>query len=42
MPEDIVAYQNAQAVAEEEAQEWDPQVPTPQHFNVGPEGYYEW
>jgi hypothetical protein len=42
MPLDIVAYQNALAAAEEEPQEWDAQVPAPQHFNVGPEGYYEW
>jgi hypothetical protein len=42
MPEDIVAYRNAQEVAEEEPQEWDTQVPAPQHFNIGPDGYYEW
>ena len=29
-------------VAEEEPQEWDAQVPAPQHFNMGPHGYYEW
>jgi hypothetical protein len=38
MPDDIIADQNNQAVAEEEPQEWDAQVPAPHHFNVGPEG----
>ena len=42
MLDDIIAYQNAQAVAEEEPQEWDAQVPAPQHFNMGPDGYFEW
>jgi len=42
MPDDIIAYRNAQAVAEEEPQEWYAHVPSPQHFNVGPDGYYEW
>jgi hypothetical protein len=42
MPEDIVTYRNAQPVVEEEPQEWDAQVPAPQHFNIGPDGYYEW
>ena len=42
MPEYIVAYRNNQAVVEEEPREWDPQVPAPQHFNMGTEGYYEW
>ena len=42
MPDDIIAYRNAQAVAEEEPQERDAQVRAPQHFNVGPDGYYEW
>ena len=41
MLDDIIAYRNAQAVAEEEPQEWDAQVPAPQHFNVGPDGYYD-
>jgi hypothetical protein len=42
MPEDIIAYRNAQAEAEEEPQEWDAQVPAPQHFEMGPDGFYEW
>ena len=34
MPEDIIAYRNAQAAAEtaqEEAQQWDEWMPAPQH-----------
>ena len=42
MPEDIIAYRNNQAVAEGEPQEWDTQVPTPKHFEMGLDGYYEW
>ena len=42
MPYDIIAYRNNEEVAEEEPRDWDAQVPSPQHFNVGPEGYYEW
>ena len=42
MPEDIIAYRDAQAEAEEEPQEWDAQVPPPQHFEMGPDSYYEW
>ena len=42
MPDDIIAYRNTHVVAQEEPQEWDAQVPAPQHFNVGPHGYYEW
>ena len=42
MPEDIITYWNNQAAAEEEPQEWDAQVPAPQHFNMGPDGYFEW
>ena len=42
MPEDIVAYRNNLAAAEEKPQEWDPQVPAPQHFNIGPHGFLEW
>ena len=41
MREDIIAYQNTHAAAEEEPQEWDPQVPAPQNFNIGPDGYDE-
>ena len=37
MRDDIIAYRNAQ-----EPQEWDAQVPPPQHFEMGPDGYYEW
>ena len=42
MPEDIVAYRNNLAAAQEEAHQWDPQVPAPQHFNMGPNGFFEW
>ena len=42
MPDDIIVYRNAQATTEEEPQEWDVQVPAPQHFNMGPDGYFEW
>jgi hypothetical protein len=42
LPEDILAYRNAQATAEEEPQEWDAQLPPPQHFHMGPDGYYGW
>ena len=42
MPEDIVAYRNNLAAAQEEPQQWDPQVPAPQHFNMGPDGFFEW
>ena len=42
MPDDIIAYRNPQAEAEEEPQEWDAQVPAPQHFEMGPDGYYVW
>ena len=36
LPADIVSYRNA------EAQEWDDQVSPPQHFYMGPDGYYGW
>ena len=42
MPEDIVAYRNNLAAAQEEPLQWDPQVPAPQHFNIGPRGFLEW
>jgi hypothetical protein len=42
MPEDIVAYRNNLVAAHAEPQEWDPQVPAPQHFNIGPHGFFEW
>ena len=42
MPEDIVAYRNNLAAAQEELQQRDPQVPAPQHFNIGPRGFYDW
>jgi hypothetical protein len=42
MPEDIVAYRNNLAAAQVEPQEWDPQVPAPQHFNIGPQGFFDW
>ena len=42
MPDDIIAYRNTQAVAQEEPQEWDAQVLPPQHFDMGPDGYYGW
>ena len=41
MPEDSIAYRNNQAAAKEEPQEWDAQVPAPQHLEmVGPDVYY--
>jgi hypothetical protein len=40
MPEGIVAYRNDQAAAEREPQEWDAQVPPPQHFHMNPDDYY--
>ena len=42
MPLDIVAYRNALAAAEEEAQDWDVRVPPPQEFHMGQDGYYGW
>ena len=42
MPKDIVTYWNHQAAAQEEPQQWDPMVPAPQHFNIGPHGFYDW
>jgi hypothetical protein len=39
MPPDIVAYRNALAVAHDEVQDWDAQVPQPQHFHMEPDGY---
>jgi hypothetical protein len=42
MLEDSIAYRNDHAAAEGEPQEWDAQVPAPQHFHVRPDGYYGW
>ena len=42
MPKDIVTYQNNLAAAQAEPQQWDPMVPIPQHFNIGPHGFYDW
>ena len=42
MPDDIVAYRNNLAAAEEEPQGWDAQVPPPPHYDLGPDGYYGW
>ena len=42
MLEDFVAYRNNLAATEEEPQELDPQVSAPQHFNIGPHGFFEW
>ncbi|KAE8806755.1 hypothetical protein D1007_17115 [Hordeum vulgare] len=42
MPEDIVAYLNNLAATHEEPQQWDPMVPAPQHFNIGPHVFYNW
>ena len=39
MPEYIVAYRNNLAAAQAEPQQWDPVVPAPQHFNIGPHGF---
>jgi hypothetical protein len=35
MPADITAYMN-------EVQQWDAQVPPPQYYPPGPDGYYGW
>lgn len=40
LPEAIIAYRNAQTIEDEEPQEWYAQVPPPQHFKMGPDGYY--
>ena len=42
MPKDTVAYRNNLVAAQEEPQQWDPHVPAPQHFNIGPHGFYHW
>ena len=42
MPDDIVAYRNNLAAAEEEPQGWDAQVPPLPHYGMGPDGYYGW
>jgi hypothetical protein len=42
MPEDITAYWNALAAEEDEAPQWDVQVPPPHYFPPGPDGYYGW
>ena len=42
MPMDIVAYLNVLAAVEHEARDWDAQVPPPQQFYMGPDGYYGW
>ena len=42
MHEDIVTYRNNLAAAQAEPQQWNPQVPVPQHFNIGPHGFFEW
>ena len=42
LPADIVTYRNNQAAAEEEPQEWDAQVPPPQHLHMDQDGYYGW
>lgn len=42
MSADIITYRNSQAVLEQEPQEWDTQVPLPQHFHMGQDGYYGW
>ena len=40
--ENILTYRNNLAVAHAEPQQWDPMVPAPQHFNIGPHGFYDW
>jgi hypothetical protein len=42
MPADITAYRNELAVAENKVQQWDPQVPPPQYYPLGPDRYYGW
>ena len=41
MNEDIVTYRNNLAAAQAEPRQWDPQVPAPQHFNIGPHGFFD-
>ena len=38
----IIAYRNNQAAAEEGPQQWDPQVPAPQQFDMGPHGFFDY
>nr|XP_040256460.1 tol-Pal system protein TolA-like [Aegilops tauschii subsp. strangulata] len=42
MPADIVAYRNNLAAAQVEPQQWDPQAPAPQDFDVGPHGFFDY
>ncbi|XP_040256072.1 protein FAR1-RELATED SEQUENCE 5-like [Aegilops tauschii subsp. strangulata] len=42
MPEDIVAYRSNLTAAQAEPQLWDLEVPAPQHFNIGPHGFFDW
>ena len=42
MPADIIAYRNNLAAAQAEPQQWDPQAPAPQHFDVGPHGFFDY
>ena len=42
MPADIIAYRSNQAAAEEEPQQWDPQVPAPEQFDMGPHGFFDY
>ena len=39
MPTDIVAYRNNLAA---EPQQWDPQVPSTTHFDMGPHGFFDY
>ncbi|KAE8768727.1 hypothetical protein D1007_59766 [Hordeum vulgare] len=42
MREDIIAYPNTQAAAEQEPREWDSLVSPPKNFDMRPDGYYGW
>ena len=42
MPPDIIAYRNELAEAEAATQAWGAQVPQPNYFPPGPDGFYGW
>jgi hypothetical protein len=42
MPEDIVTYRAAMAAAAQGPQGWDAQIPPPEEFPPGPDGFFGW
>jgi hypothetical protein len=42
MSKDIVAYRAELAVAAQEPQGWDAQIPPPEEFQLGPDGFFGW